>query len=390
MKFNAPVYSVVALMSVLVSASACSGDAQEDPKPKLDMGVEADLATPQDMNKPTDMRAQPDLTDEPDLADSSPDMPVQPVDLAFCDDLLEVSAGTLCAVTPSKTDAKIKDYAGTANRPGPGFGYHVVGVPMASIKQRGVWVHVGGSFGRPYFPRDDAYETGAWLNELMEQGFLVIQLAYDNRQSVNGDLCGRMNPGYEIDDCAGLARKEILEGNDYTTVVNVDADNGYNNRLDRLVEYLNAKGVKTPEYLQSGAVDWSQIYISGHSQGAGHAYYIAKNIGVKAACFLGGPYDSADKIDPPMPPIADWYRVPGTKTSADNMGAFVVTTDDNYVSFVGAYGIIGLTKGVSWFDAEGEYMNDAGEVINGHAASIAAPALKAQRAQACFMAAAKL
>jgi len=46
------------------------------------------------------------------------------------------------------------------------------------------------------------------------------------------------------------------------------------------------------EYLASGAPDWSKIVISGHSQGASHAGYMAAMRDVRGALLLSGPQDA--------------------------------------------------------------------------------------------------
>lgn len=46
------------------------------------------------------------------------------------------------------------------------------------------------------------------------------------------------------------------------------------------------------EYITAGVPDWSKIVISGHSQGASHASYIAYKRDVKGALLLSGPQDA--------------------------------------------------------------------------------------------------
>eukprot|EP00927_Polykrikos_kofoidii_P063249 TRINITY_DN5805_c0_g1_i1.p1 TRINITY_DN5805_c0_g1~~TRINITY_DN5805_c0_g1_i1.p1 ORF type:complete len:367 (+),score=36.78 TRINITY_DN5805_c0_g1_i1:31-1131(+) len=54
------------------------------------------------------------------------------------------------------------------------------------------------------------------------------------------------------------------------------------------------------EYLSpSGRPDWSNIVISGHSQGASHAGYIAQNRNVRGALLFSGPQDTCGKDGAP-------------------------------------------------------------------------------------------
>lgn len=328
---------------------------------------------------------------EGDNGDGSNSAPIV-VDLSFCDDSKTVTHGRLCAVQPSKTDSNIADFAINATTPGPGLGYHVIGVPSDWSKITGVWIHFTGSYGSAYQPSVGDYSEEVWINELLERNFLVLQLGYANMRSVNFDWCSDsvFTPtglnGYNIDNCAGDVRREILEGVDHSPQVSVSASDGYFNRLNKLAEYLINQGLTLPDALDVNTIEWENLHVSGHSQGAGHTYYMAKNYGVKSACFLGGPFDLEDSVNPTTPAIADWYKAPGSLTSTNSMGAFVVDQDTNYGPFVVAYNYMGLQKDTEWFDYEGSYSSST----EAHRASVSDPLLAPYRAQACFTAAANM
>ncbi len=310
------------------------------------------------------------------------------INLDFCDDLSTSADGRLCAIQPSKTDATIKDFAtNDFDRPGVGFGYHVIGVPNDWNTIKGVWVHFVGSYGTPYLPgglNAGIFAAGTWMNELVKEGYFVIAVAYDNQEKVNEDICASGLPGGNVDNCAGNVRREIIEGVNHSSQIIVSNSNGVFNRLNKLSDYLVARGLNLPSYVRSATLNWSEMKVSGHSQGAGHTYYLAKNFGVKFACFLGGPYDVRDSVNPPATPIADWYLVPGSLTPPSQMGAFLLTTDDTYTAFIGAYSVMGLVKNTHWFEASGVYTDEAGVTLNGHAAAVNSPTLASNRAQACF------
>ncbi len=302
-------------------------------------------------------------------------------DLSLCEAVHNVEHGALCAIRPSDTDPAIRDFNISPTTPGPGFGFHAVGVPNTDTA-KGIWVHFGGSFGSPYLPTSDKFASRVWLNDILGEGYIVLQVAYSNPQSISESICNPQSPGYQVDNCSGDARREVLEGVDVSTELDVPFEDSVNRRLDRLLAYLHDSGWSFPGIAEG--VDWPSWWVSGHSQGAGHAYYVAKNYGSVFACHLGGPYDYPDAVAPGASPIADWYLVPGSATPVEKLGAFVVTSDPFYSGFVGAYGVMGLEQGVHWFDATGTFTNDLGEEVDGHAASIAAPELAPQRAQACF------
>ncbi len=320
------------------------------------------------------------------------------VDLAFCEDVQTVQNGRLCAIKPSNTDPAISDANGT----GKGFGYHLVGVPTDWNQLRGVWVHFVGSYGQPYAPKDGTVNSKAWFNEALGKNYLLIVVAYENSKSINGDICTCSNGanGCQVDNCAGDVRREILDGVDHSSLVSVSSADGVDNRLRKLAGYLKSKSLALPPGFDEAAIDWSQIMVSGHSQGAGHAYYLAKNTGVKGACFFSGPFDNADMQNATVP-IADWFVSPSSLSDPNKMGAIVATTDPYAKSFLGAWkNYMGLVENQQWF----EYPTDATTKLTSydgnplvptdpndvHGSTVGAVELGALRSQACFTSAAHI
>lgn len=319
------------------------------------------------------------------------------ISLNFCETTQKTTNGTLCAIQPSRTGPNIKDFAHEGNRfLGHGFGYHAIGVPHNYSKDssRGVWLHFGGTYGKPYDPSDDNFASETFLDEIMEQGYLVFQVAYDNEKSINGYYCAPGSKGSNLDWCAASVREEILIGNNLSDIISVDYANSYTHRLFRLMRYLSRRAFPLPSDFNHRRTEFqiiSNANLSGHSQGAGHAYFLAKYIGSKGVCFLGGPYDTPDRVNlDPNHLIANWFLDDSrNQTPVQNMGALVVTDDSGYESFVHAYGYMGLNKNRQWFEARpargGRYTNKNGETItDGHAASVGAVELKEMRARACF------
>lgn len=336
-----------------------------------------------------------DVTEDsvPEIPEDSPgeneDSPADvSLKLDFCLENRDTGVGNLCVIRPSDTDSEIKDFAFPSGS-GAGYGYHVIGFPKDLSSIKGVWIHFGGSYGKPHNPNNGGEIASLlWLNELMNQGYLVLQLAYANQKAVNLDYCKAGTPGSQIDRCSYKVRQEILKGEDLTDLLDVNPANSYFHRLDAAIDYLKQQGIPLPQALSSGAVDWSKIVVSGHSQGAGHAAMMAKYTRVRAACLIGGPYDTPDIVNLQTPLIADWYLDPEQETPIKYYGAFVVDTDIHYDQFIKTYDILGLVKNSSWFESPGMvYTNKDGEPIpveDGHPASISALELAPQRAKACF------
>jgi hypothetical protein len=335
----------------------------------------------------------------------------QAPDLSFCDAKLSLSAGTLCAVAPSKTDARILDnslptgssYISKSQDAHYGFGYHVIAVPKDTAHIKGTWIHFSGSYGRAYDQNSmatntiDKYATNLWLNELMAQGYVVIQLAYDNRFSVNSDLCvastSKMNPatGYYVDNCAGKVREMGLTGaGDGAGVRYDDQYNTIDYRIQALLTYLGTKKFTFPEKFDPLNFDWSKVHVSGHSQGANQSYYIAQKRKVAGSCMLAGAYDKPDAVNlstNPLYYIADWIlsSVATSKTPTSLQRATMTKTDDSYTSFYNADSLIlKLPASQLLVVPAATYHNSYGEVVDGHAAILVDPSLAPYRAQACF------
>lgn len=81
------------------------------------------------------------------------------------------------------------------------------------------------------------------------------------------------------DTCFADARTEAIEGIDLSPFLQVDRANSIVNRLNKLLQYLHQQHPTDGwgRFMNaSGEVIWSKVIIAGHSQGAGHSAFIAK------------------------------------------------------------------------------------------------------------------
>ena len=297
----------------------------------------------------------------------------------------EMSAGVLTAIKPSYTDPHILDKS--RHGVNKGFGAHVVGLPKVSNGR--TWVHFTGTGGRAYLERPHRFLNANWDNELMTQGYTVLDMAYDNEvsvtQSCSTPYCRN------LDNCAGDIREEVLNAGGTSPLRAVTPFDSVRYRVLALVNYLYDNGFPIPPGLLPW--DWNNVWVSGHSQGGCFAYYIAKLYGVKFCACFGSPYDVADVIPVPPSPsdpttnIADWYQLPIQMTpTPSNIGGLVTVGEDAYDAFTGCYAIIlHMTKGVHWFECnDPPYHDENGKVIDEHAASIQDPKNAPLRAAAAF------
>ncbi len=156
------------------------------------------------------------------------------------------------------------------------------------------------------------------------RGYHGIGLTYPNATAV-GDLCAAsVDP-----DCAGNTRREIITGENLSALVAVDTANSISGRLTTLLAYLDrtypAEG--WGQFLTAGAVDWSRVTVAGHSQGSGHAAYMAKLYSLDRAVMFSGPGD--------VPTVglanAKWFSLPNVTPVSRQYG--FTHSDDELVPF---------------------------------------------------------
>ena len=348
------------------------------------MGCTGAAPTVVDPDPPTEV-VDTDDTDVPVDTDTDTDVRVDDL-LSTCVFNTPSTHGTLCALQPSVLDPATQDIYSDATVPDSiiGFGYHTIAIPAHPDPTKPLWVHFGGTYGRPFDPTTNTFGTSQWLSELMEQGYTVIQPAYSNRRAVNDD-CAATAPGADRDNCAGEIREEVLTGVDLSPYREVNAANSVDYRMRTLLRHVDQHANLLPTDLDPEALDWSRVRVSGHSQGGNLAYYIARFRGVQFACMLGSPYDVADNVDRVFPFIADWFKEGTPLTDVPNLGQVITEEDENYTAFHGAAVFLGLTLGVDAFEiSDPPYTDGVVTEITGHAASVGDPDLRGLRAQACF------
>ncbi|MCB1590287.1 MAG: hypothetical protein KDI56_15360 [Xanthomonadales bacterium] len=192
-----------------------------------------------------------------------------------------------------------------------------------------LYVHLAGSGGLP----ENSLEI---IREAASQGFHAVSLAYPNWPSVTdltiagGDLAA-----------PGQVRAERLYGEDVSPLVDVDQPNSVVNRLVRLLLTLQDSHPDEGwgRFLQQSQPDWSHIVVGGHSQGAGHAAYLAQEQALAGALLFGGPGDFVTGLG-----VAEWVQRP-LQIEARGVYGFVHQQDPNYALFQLTQGILGLSQG---------------------------------------------
>lgn len=128
-------------------------------------------------------------------------------------------------------------------------------------------------------------------------GYHVIALDYEN--TVVAASCVHSTDSA----CFDTYRAAIVSGTPGSDKIRVDPANSILNRFDKLLAYLAKEdaGGGWNEFFADGKPAWSRIVLAGHSQGSGHAAYIAKLYEVDKVLMFSGPQDYLSDLDKPAP-----------------------------------------------------------------------------------------
>jgi acetyl esterase/lipase len=145
-------------------------------------------------------------------------------------------------------------------------------------------------------------------------GYRVIGLMYDDTPAVNV-VC----PTVPDPKCTESFRQKRIYGDNVTNIIDDTPAESIVARLTKLLAYL---GAHYPNdgwggYLADGKPNWARIAVSGHSQGAGMAAFIAKDNDVYRVVLFSSPWDSYNQgrqlaswlLKPPATPLDRWFAV---------------------------------------------------------------------------------
>ncbi|GIV33215.1 MAG: hypothetical protein KatS3mg031_0750 [Chitinophagales bacterium] len=159
---------------------------------------------------------------------------------------------------------------------------------------------IGGTFSSP---KHYAYFAGYAAS----LGFDVISLTYPN--SVLTTLLAGSSDSLAFNKF----RQEICFGTPLSPWVNVDSLNSIYTRTVKLLRYLDSAypAHNWAQYLSApDSPDWSQIILSGHSQGSGHACYLSKLYAAERVVMFSGPNDYSTYYSRPAPWLSEQGQTP--------------------------------------------------------------------------------
>lgn len=167
------------------------------------------------------------------------------------------------------------------------------------VRYRDLVVFLPGTHGEPA-------EYEKLLESIAATGIRVVGLMYDDVPT-SKRACAQKDDA----NCPGSFRRERVDGGVADAVMQNTVEESIHTRLTQLLEYENQQhpeeGWKT--FLSGSQPNWRHIIISGHSQGAGMAAFIAKEHPVaRVVLFSGGP-DGYGYLSG-VPRVAAWVREP--------------------------------------------------------------------------------
>jgi hypothetical protein len=186
-------------------------------------------------------------------------------------------------VKPQVTDATIQPVDTT----------HFAYVDTRTILKGKLLLFVGGTGSKPKYYR-------LFSKAAANLGYHVINVQYLN--SVSTQVCKD-----QVDtECFTKYRDEIVFGGDQSALVTVNTSNSIVNRSLKLLQYLHKNNPTDGwnQFYDNTGLLYSKLVVAGHSQGGGHAAYIASKFMVDRAIVFSSPNDYSDKYSQP----ATWCK----------------------------------------------------------------------------------
>lgn len=186
-----------------------------------------------------------------------------------------------------------------------------------------------------------------------ELGFVAVAPMYENRDMARA-VCGDDGPCYEA------FHVEITDGGGGAPdPVDVDADDSIRSRVATLLEHLaTARGEPwTTVRDRLAADDWSSVVLAGHSQGAGHAAYLAREESAERMILLAGPSDRVASGMPSHAP-APWIAALATTPLRTTLRLAYMHDDDDFEivpQVVDNWDLLGLPDGTCAHASAGGY-----------------------------------
>jgi hypothetical protein len=224
-------------------------------------------------------------------SDDAPDVTNKPADKSAADTVQAAAEGAYYEykILPQTTDVAIKASSE------PHYAYLDTRI---SLKYKLV-LFIGGTKSFP-----SAFQQ--FCKTASGLGYHVINVNYPN--TISTLVCAdKTDTG-----CFENFRKEILFGSNTSGYVNVDPTNSIVNRALKLLQYLHQQHPTQGwnRYFTGNTLNYSSIIAAGHSQGGGHAAYLAYLYPMSRLVMLSAPADYSEKYMKPAPWCSRYFKTP--------------------------------------------------------------------------------
>jgi hypothetical protein len=178
------------------------------------------------------------------------------------------------------------------------------------------------------------------LAQAARAGYHAIGISYPNETAV-GTLCAS-----EPTTCYAATRLEILTGQATSSVTDVSRTNSIENRIVKLLRFMRTTepSANWEQFLVNDSTpNWSNISIAGHSQGGGHALFVAQRYSVLRASAYASYGDYLFNSTTPAPWVTASYATPASRIFG------FISTADELISPLGAlstWATIGMSGSV--------------------------------------------
>ena len=235
-------------------------------------------------------------------------------------DSTDTGALVVYHIVPSSIDTSVRRFDAP----------HLVVFDRAAKPDAPLLLFLPGTGGRPD-------NTSAFAAVAARQGYRVIGLAYVDEPAVQ-QICPR-----EPDpDCAEKVRRKRIYGDDVTGLIDDRANESIVSRLTTLLLALDRAHPSDgwSRYVSDGKPDWTRIAVSGLSQGAGMAAYIAQRTLVARVVLFSSPWDNYGR----MHALAPWVRRGHGATPSDRWYAAYHRNENTAELIARAYAALGIPR----------------------------------------------
>ena len=190
-------------------------------------------------------------------------------------------------------------------------------------------VFLPGTSGRPNSVTD-------LMDVVAQGGYRAIALAYNDIPAVQ-QVC----PKQPDPNCAAQVREKRLYGRDTTDLIDDRPEESITHRLVVLLQHLNRKypAEGWSQYLMGGDLNWEKIALSGLSQGAGMAAFVAQKHKLNRVILFSSPWDfHGNKI------LAPWIKQGTGVTPADRWFAVYHEKENTAPIIARAYRVLGIPE----------------------------------------------